>query len=118
MTRVIVNQAVRPEDMTTQEPRQTKSLAFVSDRTNMYLIRMGGGVALLHTPTPYPGKAWDGMIFDKDSEKLIEGMILGLQFIQKNRKKLFGLDEPKPVKKADILFGKKKPRAKAKNVSV
>lgn len=111
--RIIIHQGLKPEEMSRKEPNKTKMMSFVSDRTNMYIIpRCGGGVGIFHTPSYPPGSSWEGFIFDKNSDKLIEEMIAGLKYIQKHKNVLFGIEE-KPVRKSEILLGKPKKKAKA-----
>ena len=111
MVRVKINQGISPEDMTHKEPNKTKSLSFVSDGTNMYMMKMGGGMALLHCSSRFPGPAWDGMIFDEHSKQLVDNMILGLMWLKKNHSAIFA--KPKPVKPSAILKeATKKPRKK------
>lgn len=90
MSRFIVHQAVKPEEMKEKEPRKTKSLAFISDKTNVYLaLIQGEGLALLHCDSRFPGKSWDGFILDKNSDKLIDELIESFQWVKKNKKILF-----------------------------
>ena len=94
--RVIIHQGIKPEEMSRKEPTKTKMMPFVSDRTNMYIIpRCGGGVGIFHTSSTFPGNSWDGFIFDKNSDKIIDEMIAGLKYIKKHKNVLFGIKEKK-----------------------
>ena len=87
--RVIIHQAIKTEDMARKEPKQTKMIPFVSDKTNMYINLIGGGIAILFTPSYDPARSWDGFIFDRNSDKLLDGMIKGLQWIKKHKKGIY-----------------------------
>lgn len=83
--RVVVQQAIESDRMCRKEPKQTKMISFVGRKTNMYLVPMGGGMALIHCNSLNPGRSWDGFIFDQNSDELIQNMIEGLQWLQRNR---------------------------------
>lgn len=70
--------------MTKKEPKATKSLKFLDDRDNAYLVPIGGGLAFIFCSAEFPDKTWDGFIFNKNSHKMVEGMIESLQWIQRN----------------------------------
>lgn len=91
--RAIVHQGIKSEDMIKKEPKETKALPFIGDKTNMYIYpNVGGGIGVFFCDSTFPGKKWDGFIFNDKCDKLIEDMIEGLKWIQRNKK---GLDNAK-----------------------
>lgn len=87
MFRTIVHQAMKPVDMVRKEPNKTKMMPYIADgQTNMYITSMGGDFAMIFCSSFHPGNSWDGFMFGRKSEKLIDNMIEGLQWIKRNRK--------------------------------
>lgn len=83
MARLIIRQAIKPEDMIKKEPNKTKTLQFVSDdNANMYFLPIGGGMALVHCNARHPDRAWEGLIFDKNSKQLIKDMKKALTWLE------------------------------------
>jgi hypothetical protein len=82
--RVIVHQGLKTEEMKNREPRKTKALPFIDNSTNMYITKVGGGMTVHYCSSRFPGNTWDGFIISKDSDKLVEDMIDGLKWVQRN----------------------------------
>ena len=101
-------------------PNGTKSLPFITDKTNVCLLGIAGGVAVVYNSSTQD-RLWDGFILDKNSEDVIPSLIKGLKMIQKNRKKFFYPPEPdrkKGEKKIhEVMLPKKKAKKDAKHPS-
>lgn len=116
--RVVVHQGLKPQEMSRQEPTKTKMIPFVNDKTNMYIQVMGGGIAILHTSSTYPGNSWDGFIFDRGSDKLIQNMIESLQWIQKHKKGIFNAqDKAAKARRGEASTNKVRSKALSRKAS-
>jgi len=88
--RVVVHQAIKSEDMIKKEPNKTKTIPYIGDSTNMYIYpHFGGDIGVVFCDSRFPGRAWDGFIFSENSDKLIDSMIEGLQWIKRNKKGIY-----------------------------